>query len=91
MRSIIAILALVLVACGGGYDSMDALIEGTGCEVETRQSVIYAEEAYCKDGRLLAYFGTPEAQENYLSIVAQFGITVEDEGDGWAVLTNVPG
>lgn len=86
--TIALLLAVLLVACGGRYEDIDALAAGAECQVEKQDTDTWftTMEYYCEDGRVLSWFDTSEARDNYRDIATQFGAVTLDEGSNYLIM-----
>lgn len=94
-RSTLVVGALLVSACGGGgYASMDELVDATcpGASIERNPETLFADsEASCGDGREITWFRSSEEKDAFMELgtaaAEAFGIDLEivDEGDRYVV------
>lgn len=84
MRNLIATLAIVLVACGGGdkYDSLDAAIAGEQCNVEIHHGeakMFATDEVHCSDGTIISWHASETDRNAYADVLEGMWSVVPDE------------
>lgn len=64
-------LALSLVACGGGYNDLDAAIAGEDCTVTSnnQNAIMSTDEVHCADGTIISWHANKNDRDMYGAFV----------------------
>jgi hypothetical protein len=88
-RLIVALVALVAVACGGDQAvTLDSVIESEQCEVaaNNQKALFSSDEVHCEDGTVISWHATESDQASYRAFLSELlGLEPDVEGPNYLV------
>jgi len=86
-RVIPLILAILLVACGGGYNSLDDAIAGEDCTVTSHGASMFStDEVHCADGTMISWHASERDRNMYAEFVEELtGVGPSEQGDNYNI------
>lgn len=81
--------AILLVGCGGGgYDTLDAAIDGENCTVESnnQNAMLSTDEVHCADGTMISWHQSEKDRNGYQQFVTGFLDVEPDERGEWYLI-----